>query len=242
MIAAPATYGDLDCIVVRSEEQTPKLAVVLCHGFGASGEDLLGLAEPLVQLIGERAEEIAFIFPAAVLSLDDRGLPGGRAWWWIDLDRLLNMPSPETLRAFRCDRPAGMADATAKLLKLVSEVQQQWKLQPAQIVLGGFSQGSMIATDAALTMPTPPAGLIIYSGALICEAEWKERAARLANTQIIQSHGRRDPILHISQGLALRDALTAGGCQPKYLEFNGFHEIHPVAINATAELLRRLLP
>lgn len=242
MIAEQATYGDLDCVVVRSQTQSPRLAVVLCHGFGASGEDLVGLAEPLIQLIGERAEEIAFIFPAAVLSLADRGMPGGRAWWWIDLDRLLNMPSPETLRAFRTDRPAGMADATTKLLQLVSEVQQEWQLTPSQIVLGGFSQGSMIATDAALTMPEPPAALIIYSGALICEAEWKERAARLANTKIIQSHGRRDPILHISQGLALRDALTAGGCQPKYLEFNGFHEIHPAVINATADLLKSLLP
>lgn len=242
MIAAPATYGGLDCVVVRSEKRSPQLVVVLCHGFGASGEDLLGLAEPLLQLIGERAEEIAFVFPAAVLALDDRGIPGGRAWWWIDLDRLLNMPSPETLRAFRCDRPAGMAAATTKLLHLIREVQQQWNLSAEQIVLGGFSQGSMIATDAAMTMVEPPAGLIIYSGALICEAEWKERAARLAGTKIIQSHGRRDPILHISQGLALRDALTAAGCQPKYLEFNGFHEIHPVAINATADLLKSLLP
>ena len=41
---------------------------------------------------------------------------------------------------------------------------------------------------------------------------------------------------------ALRDVLIAGGCDPKYLEFNGFHEIHPVAINATADLLRNLLP
>jgi phospholipase/carboxylesterase len=110
------------------------------------------------------------------------------------------------------------------------------------LVLGGFSQGSMIAIDAALSLPQPPAGLVIYSGALICEPEWTERAARLAGTKIIQAHGRRDPILHISQGQALRDALLAAGCHPKYLEFNGFHEIHPVAITATADLLRNLLP
>ncbi len=241
MIAVDASYGGLDCIVVRSEKKDPQLAVVLCHGFGASGEDLLGLAEPLLQLVGERAEEIAVIFPAGVLALDDRGLPGGRAWWWIDLDRLLNQPTPETLHAFRTVRPTGMSAAAAMVCLLVAEVQQQWNLNPSQIVLGGFSQGSMIATDVAMTLPEPPAGLIIYSGALICEAEWKERAARLANTKIVQSHGRRDPILHISQGAALRDALTAAGCQPKYLEFNGFHEIHPSAIMATAELLRSLL-
>lgn len=242
MIAAAATYGGLDCVVVRSAVTEPKLALVLCHGFGASGEDLLGLAEPLLQMVGERAEEIAVIFPAGVLSLDDRGLPGGRAWWWIDLDRLLNQPTPEIMREFRSVRPAGMTEATAMVCQLVSEVQQQFQLKPAQIVLGGFSQGSMIATDVAMTLPEPPAGLIIYSGALICESDWKERAARLASTKIVQSHGRRDPILHISQGMALRDVFTAAGCQPKYLEFNGFHEIHPAAVTATAELLKSLLP
>jgi phospholipase/carboxylesterase len=241
MIAAAASYGGLDCVVVRSAEKEPQLAVVLCHGFGASGEDLLGLAEPLLQMVGDRAEEIAVIFPAAVLALDDRGLPGGRAWWWIDLDRLLNQPTPEVVHEFRSVRPPGMTEATAMVCELVAEVQQQWNLKPSQIVLGGFSQGSMIATDVAMTLPEPPAGLIIYSGALICEAEWKERAARLASTKIVQSHGRRDPILHISQGTALRDVLTAAGCQPKYLEFNGFHEIHPAAVTATAELLRNLL-
>ena len=242
MIAASATYGGLDCIVVRSAEVTPRLAFVLCHGFGASGEDLLGLAEPLLELVGERAEEIAIIFPAGVLALDDRGLPGGRAWWWIDLDRLLNQPTPEILREFRTVRPAGMAEATQQVCDLVSEVRKEWNLPAGQIVLGGFSQGSMIATDAALTLAEPPAGLVIYSGALICETEWKASAARLTNTKIIQAHGRRDPILHISQGHALRDVLLAAGCQPKYLEFNGFHEIHPVAINATVELLKSLLP
>jgi phospholipase/carboxylesterase len=235
-----AQYGGLDCLVVRSREVDPKLACILCHGFGASGEDLLGLAEPLLQLCGDRREEIALVFPAAVMSLDDRGLPGGRAWWWIDLDRLLNNPTPESQRAFRCDRPAGMKEASEKLQKAVQEIQQTWNLTPQQTILGGFSQGSMIATDAAHSLATPPGGLIIYSGALICEPDWIAAAPRLASTKIIQSHGRHDPILHISQGRALNHMLTKAGCTVKYLEFAGQHEIHPAAIRATAELLSSL--
>ncbi len=242
MIVVEAQYGGLDCVVVRDPVQPPQLAFVLCHGFGASGEDLVGLAEPLLQMCGPRAKEIALIFPAAILSLDDRGMPGGRAWWWIDLDRLLNNPSLETLHAFRRDRPSGMTAATASVCRLVSEVQQEWQLSAQQIVLGGFSQGAMVATDAALALPEPPAGLVIYSGALLCEPEWKVRAANLAKTKILQSHGRRDPILHISQGQALRDLFSAAGNNSKYLEFAGQHEIHPAAITATAELLQSLLP
>jgi phospholipase/carboxylesterase len=241
MMATQASYGGLDCLVVRSRTIEPKLACILCHGFGASGEDLVGLAEPLLQLCGERREELALVFPAAVLGLDDRGMPGGRAWWWIDLDRLLNQPTLETLKAFRCERPEGTTVASEHVQRAIAEIQRDWKLTSEQTVLGGFSQGSMIAVDAALSLPTPPGGLIIYSGALICEPDWTAAAPRLAGTKIIQSHGRRDPILHISQGLALRDMLTAAGCSVKYLEFNGFHEIHPAAITATADLLRSLL-
>lgn len=240
--ASREVYGGLDCIVVRDPEQPPQLTVVLCHGFGASGEDLIGLAQPLVQMLGPQAGDVAFVFPAAVLDLEERGMPGGRAWWWIDLDRLLNLPSPETLRAFRCDRPVGMQEATAKMCALVADIQQEWKLSAKKLVIGGFSQGSMIAVDTALTMPEPPGGLVLYSSALICEPEWTAGVSKLRNTKIIQSHGRRDPILHLSQGQALRDVLTAAGCEPKYLEFNGFHEIHPAAINATGDLLKSLLP
>jgi phospholipase/carboxylesterase len=240
--ASRATYGGIDCIVVRDSEKPPQLAVILCHGFGASGEDLIGLAQPFVQLLGSRASDVAFVFPAAVMSLDERGMPGGRAWWWIDLDRLLNFPTPETLRAFRCDRPEGMREATEKVCALVAEIRQNWNLSAQQIVLGGFSQGSMVALDAAVTMPEPPAGLVLYSSALICEPEWTEAVKKLKSTKIIQSHGRRDSVLHISQGQALRDVLTAAGCDLKYLEFNGYHEIHPAAISATAELLKSLLP
>lgn len=235
-------YGGLDCLVVRSESRFPKLACVMCHGFGAMGDDLLGLAEPILQMCGDQAEDIALVFPAGVLALEDHGNIFGRAWWWIDLDRLLNQPTPETLHAFRNVRPAGMSEASAQLQQAIGEIQSDWKLTPRQLVLGGFSQGAMIAVDAALALPTPPAGLLIYSGALICEPEWTKLAPRLTSTKIIQSHGRRDPILHLSQGQALRDMLTGAGCEVKYLEFAGVHEIHPAALMATVELLKQLAP
>jgi phospholipase/carboxylesterase len=242
MIAVEASFGALACVVVRSKTVTPRLAAVFCHGFGASGEDLVGLAEPILQRCGERREEMALIFPEAPLSLDERGLPGGRAWWWIDLERLLNQPTAELLHKFRSERPAGMNPASQQVVQLVADVRKEWNLAANQIVLGGFSQGSMVATDAALSLAEPPAGLIIYSGALVSEVSWSPNANKLAQAKILQSHGRRDPILHISQGEALRDLLGDAGCQVKYLEFNGFHEIHPAAIQATADLLLECLP
>ncbi|WP_425617658.1 alpha/beta hydrolase [Anatilimnocola sp. NA78] len=236
-----AVFGGLDCVVVRSKTQQPKLVCVLCHGFGASGEDLVGLAEPILQRCGDEREEIALVFPAAPLSLEDRGMPGGRAWWWIDLERLLNLPTPETLQRFRRDRPEGMTVATTQLMQLVADLRHEWSLTAQQVVLGGFSQGSMVATDASLSLPEPPAALIVFSGALVSETDWVPRMKGLAKTKILQSHGRRDPILPYFQAEALRDQLTAAGCEVKFLEFAGFHEIHPAAIQAAADLLLQSL-
>src|SRR5262245_65483918 len=81
--------------------QSHRLAVVLCHGFGAVGADLVGLARPLLDASPAIAEQVAFIFPAGPLDLSNLGMPGGRAWWLIDLDRFLNRPTPELLDRFR---------------------------------------------------------------------------------------------------------------------------------------------
>ena len=108
-----------------------------------------------------------------------------------------------------------------------------------RIVATGMCHTDMVARDQLYTVPMPV--VLGHEGAGIVE-QVGAGVKKLKNTKIIQSHGRRDPILHLSQGQALRDALTAAGCEPKYLEFNGYHEIHPAAINATADLLKSLLP
>src|SRR4051812_34225693 len=95
------TWGGLTTIVVQNfpRGEKPSLAVVLCHGYGAPGTDLAGLGQPL--LTGADDKEIALLFPAAPLDLADQGIPGGRAWWPIDLDRLINRRTPEVLERFR---------------------------------------------------------------------------------------------------------------------------------------------
>ena len=86
-----ANLGELTCRILSRvpETQHPQLVVVLCHGFGAPGTDLVPLGEELVDLRPELAESVEFIFPAAPLSLEDIGLAGGRAWWHIDMEELV---------------------------------------------------------------------------------------------------------------------------------------------------------
>lgn len=236
-------WGGLSCFVVHNlpPGQKPKLAVVLCHGFGATGTDLAGLVQPLVAIEPALAEQSVFIFPAAPLDISNRGVRGGLAWWMIDLNRLIYGPPPEFLEQFRRECPVGLAEAREALLKLIDEAGKHFELKPDRFVLGGFSQGSMLATDVALRLPAAPAALVILSGGLINEAEWRGLAEKRGPLTVLQSHGRNDSILPFDVGNALHELLVAGGADVEFVPFTGDHEIPLMVVQKMAALLMRLL-
>jgi phospholipase/carboxylesterase len=173
--------------------------------------------------------------------LTDAGIPFGCAWWQIDLDRLLNAPTPELLARFRTACPQGMAEARGMLDQLLAEAGKEFGLKPSQFILGGFSQGSMLAIDAALRMHDGPAALCILSGALINESQWRELASNRPPLTVLQSHGRQDPILKFQQATALRDLLAGAGHAVEFVPFDGYHEIPPMVIHRLAALLESKL-
>jgi phospholipase/carboxylesterase len=236
------SWGGLNAVVVHDlpEGQPPKLVVVLCHGYGASGTDLVGLAPALEAIDPRLAGQVAFVFPAANLALTQYGIGGGRAWWMIDLERLIYGPTPETLARFRSDCPPGLSEAREKLLALLAEASQHFGLGIERFVLGGFSQGSMLATDVTLRLPLAPAALCILSGGLMNEREWLPLAPRAAGLTVLQSHGRYDSILPFAMGTALRDFLSQAQADVDFLAFDGDHEIPQGMLERMASLLADL--
>jgi phospholipase/carboxylesterase len=221
--------------------EQPKLAVVLCHGYGANGRDLIGLTQAIGEVRPSLLSNVVFLYPAAPLDLSAMGIPYGRAWWHIDLDRLLNRPTPELLARFRRNCPEGMPEGRAMLEQLIAAAGKQFGLAADQFVLGGFSQGSMLATDVALRMQGGPAALCILSGALVNEIEWRDLAAAHSPLQVLQSHGRQDQILMYPQATALKDLLADAGHDVEFVPFEGGHEIPPAVVHRLAELLERLM-
>jgi phospholipase/carboxylesterase len=205
------------------------LTVILMHGFGAPGDDLVGLAPYL-------KAPVRFVFPAAPLELG--GLYGdSRAWWLLDLARLeqqLNSGGP-AIRA--AEVPEGLTAARDHVMKLVDAVAARY---PGPLVLGGFSQGAMLALDVALHRDTRPAGLLLMSGTLLAEPVWAPRFASLAGVPVLMSHGRQDQLLPFSAAETLRDKLRAAGAKVEWIDFPGGHEIPPVVVDAASTFLRSL--
>ncbi|MEM6342201.1 MAG: phospholipase, partial [Pseudomonadota bacterium] len=103
--------------------------VVFLHGYGANGADLLGLADPL----GEHLPDTLFVAPDAPETIP--GMPGGYQWFpipWLD-----GSSEEEAER--------GMAAATDDLNAFLDSLMVDEDVLPEQVVLFGFSQGTMMA-------------------------------------------------------------------------------------------------
>lgn len=204
--------------------------VVLLHGFGAPGDDLV----PLARMIDPGAR---YVLPAAPIELG--GMYGdARAWWLIDLMRLEAELRGGNVRDLLAESPPGLSEARAQLGRLLDQLEARFGATPDRLVLGGFSQGAMLALDVALHRERPPAGLLLMSGTLIAEHEWTPRLPALAGVPVVQSHGRVDPLLPFAVAELLRDKLRGAGATVDWQPFLGGHEIPPPVLDAAGKLVR----
>lgn len=188
--------------------------VVLLHGFGAPGDDLAPLWRVIDAPAGTR-----WAFPAAPLALDAMGY-GGRAWWMVDIERLIAGGDREQLAR---EAPPGMSEAHARVVAMLDVLDAE--LRPSRVVLGGFSQGAMLACDVALRTDRALAGVALLSGTLVAHDEWAPLAARHRGLPVFQSHGSEDPILPYAQAEKLRDMLRDSGAVVTWVPFRGGHAI-----------------
>jgi phospholipase/carboxylesterase len=217
------TIGPLRARIVRREAAVkPGRTVVLFHGFGAPGDDLVGLETLL-----DRAAGATFVFPEALHDLAELAGPfygGARAWWMIDLARLEHAMRTGAVRDMTKEIPKGLAEARSAVFAMLAELPGHG-VPTGDLVLGGFSQGAMLALDVALHGAMPLAGLALLSGTYIAESEWAPKMAGRAGTRVFQSHGRADPLLPYSVAETLRDALTTAGLDVEFRAFEGGHGI-----------------
>ncbi len=229
--------GELTCRAVGGDDGRgggDGPLVVLLHGFGAPGDDLVPLADYLDVPAGTR-----FLFPEAPLAMPS--LWGGRAWWMLDLDALEASIASGEARDLSGGMPDGMAEARAQLIATLEAAWSALRASPERTVLGGFSQGSMLSADVALATDWPLAGLVLLSSTLVDVASWAARAPARAGLPVFQSHGDADPLLPPAAAERLRDLLSDAGLAVEWHPFAGGHEIPPPVLAALGAFLARTL-
>lgn len=239
MLAAVRTerFGELSCRITGGPDregggQGP--VVVLCHGYGAPGDDLVGLYRVL-----DVPREVRFVFPHAPHSLAGPYAMLGmdaRAWWHIDIAALEAALAEGRARDLRRDVPDGLVEARTALVGCLDAIEAA--LRPSCLVLGGFSQGAMLSMDVALHDPRPLAALALMSGTFLNETEWRPRLADRRGQRAMVSHGSHDALLPFDASSELKDALVDAGWAVDFVPFRGQHEIPPVVLQHLSALVR----
>jgi len=173
-------------------------AVVLLHGYGANGADLLGLADPLA----EHLPDTLFVAPDAPESV--AGTPFGRQWFpipWID-----GSSEEEAERGFA----AAVDDLNAFLDALMVDED----LLPEQVVLFGFSQGTMMALHVAPRREDAVAGVVAFSGRLLRPELLADEVK--SRPPVLLVHGDADDMVPVQSLPEAAEALQGAGWKDVY--------------------------
>jgi phospholipase/carboxylesterase len=208
--------------MVRQGDDSEK-CVVLLHGFGADMGDLFPLADILDPEGGW-----TFYCPQAPLEVPIGPMWTGRGWFPISLREL------EAGVDFTKIRPPGLDSSRQLVSDLIFEI------NPKTLVLGGFSQGAMVATDLTMQQPDDVHGLIVYSGVLLDSENWQKKSLGLKGKPYLQSHGLNDSVLPYAAAKKLNEVLVKAGAKGSFISFPGAHEIPAQVVAKSVEFLRGL--
>lgn len=228
--AVEKTIGSLKTFTLEGRPGGP--AIVLFHGYGADSSDLI----PLADLMG-LSPDVTWVLPNAPTEVIIA--PGfyGRAWWPIDTKRLETAMVKGEPLDMSILVPPGLESARRQANTLYDELLKKH----SAVILGGFSQGAMLATDLSLNHAKKPAGLLILSGTLINQAQWQKVVGQSEGLSFFQSHGKNDALLGFSHAEGLFEFLTNAGLQGDFYSFSGGHEIPTKVIEKAAQFVRRRL-
>jgi phospholipase/carboxylesterase len=241
-LAKTEKVGQLDCRVIGHSDRS-KIAVILCHGYGAPGEDLVSLAEVFIDFLDESSADFRFIFPAAPLQPPEIAVYGGRAWWEINMAALLAASQASAFSQLHDKTPPGIEASTEMLVSTIKQALADLG-DGGRYVLGGFSQGAMLTMNTTLVSDVPPPEMLVqFSGTLVCQSQWQTQldAGRLRQTDVVQSHGRQDPILPFASAQALFGMVENASRSAKFLAFNGPHTIPMEPLSEVAVRLKGMV-
>ena len=204
----------LDVYQIGNEPKAPY--VILFHGYGANAFDLMPLSQALLSNC-----KVNWLFPDGCIDVDLGYGMMGKAWFQIDVVAL----QEAMMRGEYRDLSQGLPDGFERARELGQNMLAELNIPMGQIVLGGFSQGSMLATALALQAAKPAARLVILSGTLIDESNLRKIAKRREGMPFFQSHGSSDPLLPHAAAQKLHQILSDAGLAGEWHGFQGGHEI-----------------
>ena len=199
----------------------PRRLVILLHGLGADGNDLIGLVPYWARLL----PDAEFLSPNAPFPCDMA--PYGYQWF-SSQDR-----SPEAVLG-------GVRAAAPILDAFIDEALEERGLGSSDLALVGFSQGTMMSLFVGLRRAEPVAGIVGFSGRLLApELLASEVRSR---PPILLIHGTEDPVVPHSSLAAAENELKAAGVPVETVSSVGIgHSIDDQGLRRGGQFLKNVL-
>lgn len=233
-MSAPAWKRDQESSLdyLALENESAEVAVILLHGYGADCTDLAPLSQYM-----QVGTNVSWYFPNAPLEVPIGPHMMGRAWFPINMERLtMAQQTGEFERYLAAYIPDGFLAASESITTFVKGLEKNHK----KIILGGFSQGSMISAQVALKNPKLLSGLILLSSTFVSESAWRDLVSGDIDYPILQSHGTVDPILPFDHAKRLSDFLGEHTNEFEFIPFQGGHEIPPPVLMGMQKLIDKV--
>lgn len=164
--------------------------VVILHGYGADGADLIDLG----RIWGRLLPDAAFVAPDAPELLPFEAF-GGRQWFAL---------SERDMREYSL----GVESATPALNHFLDHELDRLGLDSAKLAIAGFSQGAMMALHAGLRRSDSPAAILAFSG-LLADPDGLDGAP--TRPPVLMVHGAEDDVVPAYHLPVARDALLKAG-------------------------------
>ena len=211
--------------------------VVLCHGFGAGGDDLVPLASEL-----RVDRRIRFAFPEAPHALPAAYGGYGRMWWNIDMAEMERAAMTGIPRDMSEREPPGLIEASGALVEMLDALEDALGVSSAEVLIGGFSQGAMLTCEVALCTSRPLPGLAMLSGTLLARDRWLPAMKTRARLPVFISHGTHDQVLPFAGSEAVVAGFSAASAKVTQVSFRGGHEIPRVVLDGLKAFIHEVLP
>lgn len=206
----------MSILEIHSINKPAKKLIVLVHGLGSDGDDLLSLV-PLVQ---KDLPEFHFYSPNGIEPYDMA--PYGHQWF-----SLQDRSAAKIL--------AGVVQSTPKFAEIIKLKQDQLNLSNKDTVLIGFSQGTMMSLYLNLIQEKPFAAVIGFSGLIVPPA-----LPVNIKTPICLIHGENDNVININELTRTKEYLQQIGNEPEiYALDNLSHSIDARAIEIAVKFIQK---